>query len=112
MPRGKTSKTKYREQLIYLWAEEHKPVTVRQLFYRLSVLDAVPKNESGCKTVGRICAQMRRDGELPFEWIADNTAMATQASYLQLIRGCPYQHCTNLPAKFMAKPTGACRDMA
>ena len=73
MPRGKTSKTKYREKLIYMWAMEHHPVTVRQLFYRLSVLDAVPKNESGCKTVGRICAQMRRDGELPFEWIADNT---------------------------------------
>ena len=73
MPRGKTCKTKYREKLIYIWAMEHHPVTVRQLFYRLSVLDAVPKNESGCKTVGRICAKMRRDGELPFEWIADNT---------------------------------------
>ena len=73
MPRGKTAKTKYREKLIYMWAMENKPVTVRQLFYRLSVLDAVPKHESGCKTVGRICAQMRRDGELPFEWIADNT---------------------------------------
>ena len=73
MPRGITEKTKKRKELIYHWAELHNPVTVRQLFYRLSTLDAVPKSEAGYRSVGGICAQMRRDGELPFEWIADNT---------------------------------------
>ena len=73
MPRGKTEKTKERERLIYAWAEEHNPVTVRQLFYRLSTLDAVPKNEAGYKSVGTICTKMRRAGDLPYNWIADNT---------------------------------------
>ena len=73
MPRGKTEKTKERERLIYEWAEQHNPVTVRQLFYRLSTMDAVPKNEGGYKSVGTICANMRRAGDLPYHWIADNT---------------------------------------
>ena len=73
MPRGITEKTKERKRLIYEWAEQEHPVTVRQLFYRLSTLDAVPKSEAGYKSVGTLCVKMRRDGELPFEWIADNT---------------------------------------
>ena len=73
MPRGKTAKTKYREKLIYMWAMEHKPVTVRQLFYRLSVLDAVPKTEGGYDSVQTLCVKMRRAGDLPYAWISDST---------------------------------------
>ena len=79
MPRGKTAKTKYREQLIFAWAEEHHPVTVRQLFYRLSTLESVPKDDSGYNSVQRVCANMRRDGELPYAWIADNTRWVRRA---------------------------------
>ena len=73
MPRGETQETKYRKQLIHDWAEQNRPVTVRQIFYRLSTLDAVPKTENGYKAVGRLCTKMRREGEVPFEWFADNT---------------------------------------
>lgn len=73
MPRGETQLTKYRKALIANWAEENAPVTVRQIFYRLSTQDAIPKSENGYKTVVRLCSKMRRDGEIPFEYFADNT---------------------------------------
>ena len=73
MPKGITTQTQRRKNLIYQWAAENQPVTVRQMFYRLSTLDAVPKTENGYKAVGRLCTLMRRAGEIPFEWFADNT---------------------------------------
>ena len=73
MPKGITTQTQRRKDLIYQWAEENQPVTVRQMFYRLSTLDALRKTENGYKAVGRLCTQMRRAGEIPFQWFADNT---------------------------------------
>lgn len=73
MPKGITKKTKQRKELILDWARQHHPVTVRQIFYRLSTLEAVDKTEGGYKVVGRICTQMRLDGEIPFSYFADNT---------------------------------------
>ena len=73
MPRRESETTSLRKQLIYEWAEQHKPVTVRQLFYRLSTLDAVPKTEAGYKMVSRLCTLMRQNQEIPYEWFADNS---------------------------------------
>ena len=73
MPRGPSETTSLRKQLIYEWAAQHKPVTVRQLFYRLSTLDAVPKTEAGYKMVSRLCTLMRQNQEIPYEWFADNS---------------------------------------
>lgn len=50
------------------------PATVRQVFYRLVSAGVIDKTEAEYK--GRVCrllAEMRRDGSLPFDWIADNT---------------------------------------
>lgn len=50
------------------------PATVRQVFYRLVSAGVIEKTEVEYK--GRVCrllAEMRRDGSLPFDWIADNT---------------------------------------
>ena len=58
MPRGKTEQTQQRKQLIYEWAEMNKPVTVRQMFYRLSTLGVVDKTENGYKVVSRFCPLM------------------------------------------------------
>ena len=77
MPRGITSITKERQDAIYHWAEKHQPVTVRQLYYRLSTLDLCPKDENGYKAVQRVCANMRKDGILPFLWITDERPLAT-----------------------------------
>ena len=73
MPKGITEKTRKRKELILDWARQHHPVTVRQIFYRLSTLEAVDKTEGGYKVVGRLCTQMRLDGEIPFSYFADNT---------------------------------------
>jgi hypothetical protein len=54
--------------------ERDQPMTVRQLFYRLVSLGTIDKTEAEYKaTVCRITAEMRRAGEIPYGWIADNT---------------------------------------
>jgi hypothetical protein len=50
------------------------PMTVRGVFYQMVKLGAVTKTENECKrTVNRLLTKMRLAGELPFDWIADNT---------------------------------------
>jgi hypothetical protein len=52
---------------------EH-PMTVRQVFYQLVSLGVIGKTEAEYKsTVVRLLTVMRQDGDIPFEWIADNT---------------------------------------
>ena len=49
-------------------------MTVRQCFYRLVASGAVDKTETEYKrTICRLLTEMRREGELPYSWIADNT---------------------------------------
>ncbi|MCH7583289.1 MAG: hypothetical protein IIC72_11740 [Acidobacteria bacterium] len=61
-------------EAIYQVCSQHQPVTVRQVFYRLVSNGLVAKTESEYKgTVCRLMAEMRRSGDLPFSWIADNT---------------------------------------
>ena len=53
---------------------EYRPMTVRQVFYRLVSLGAIAKTEGEYKaTVCRLLTEMRRAREIPFGWIADNT---------------------------------------
>jgi hypothetical protein len=54
--------------------QEEQPMTVRQLFYRLVSLGTIDKTEAEYKgTIGRLTVEMRRAGDIPFGWIADNT---------------------------------------
>ncbi|MGE5756176.1 MAG: hypothetical protein ACM35G_10755, partial [Planctomycetaceae bacterium] len=49
-------------------------MTIRQLFYRLVSLGTIAKTEAEYKaTVVRLMGEMRRAGDVPFGWIADNT---------------------------------------
>lgn len=53
--------------------EDH-PMTVRQVFYRLVGLGVIVTSEAEYKsTVVRLLGAMRRESEIPFGWIADNT---------------------------------------
>lgn len=62
-----------KEALLELVAAE-EPMTVRQVFYRAVSAGLVAKTETEYKaTVGRLLSEMRRQGEMPFGWIADNT---------------------------------------
>jgi hypothetical protein len=52
---------------------EMQPMTVRQVFYQATVLGLVEKTEDGYKRVQNDLTIMRRAGQLPYDWLADNT---------------------------------------
>jgi hypothetical protein len=52
---------------------EQQPMTVRQVFYQATVHNLVEKSETGYCKVQTDLVEMRRDGSLPYEWLADNT---------------------------------------
>jgi len=77
-----TSETKRRTKVdiqklcdaIYELVEAEKPMTVRQIYYRCVSLGLIGKTEGEYKqTVCRLLVDMRRRGDLPYGWIADNT---------------------------------------
>jgi hypothetical protein len=53
--------------------QQKPPMTVRQMFYRMSVAGAVPKTEQGYRKVVYALLKMRRAGAIPYGWIADST---------------------------------------
>jgi hypothetical protein len=59
---------------IYDVLNADNPMTVRRVFYQLVSQGVIEKTEAEYKqTVGRVLTEMRRAGEIPFGWIADNT---------------------------------------
>jgi len=50
-----------------------RPMTVRQVFYQATIRGLVPKDESGYDKVQTDLALMRRNGDLPYDWLVDNT---------------------------------------
>jgi hypothetical protein len=54
--------------------QREQPCTVRQVYYQLVSAGVIEKTEQEYKgTVCRLLAEMRREGRIPFGWIADNT---------------------------------------
>ena len=59
---------------IFSELEETHPQTVRHVFYRMTALDVVPKQEKlGYQTVKIQLLNMRKNGRVPWQWIADAT---------------------------------------
>ncbi len=52
---------------------EISPCTVRQVFYQATVRGVIEKTEAGYGKVQRLLVQLRRDGEIDYSDIADNT---------------------------------------
>jgi hypothetical protein len=50
-----------------------QPMTLRQVFYQATVLGVVEKSETGYKRVQADLTLLRKNGELPYHWLADNT---------------------------------------
>jgi hypothetical protein len=73
--RGRSTKAEIlsRRQALYEIVDEQKPMTVRQVFYQATVRGIVEKAETGYDKVQRDLVEMRRDGMLPYGWLADNT---------------------------------------
>jgi len=59
---------------------EMQPMTVRQAFYQASVCGLVEKSEAGYSKVQRTLVDLRREGDLPYIWIADNTRWQRKAT--------------------------------
>jgi hypothetical protein len=66
--------------------QAHNPQTVRQLFYQAVSAGLIEKTEAAYQgIVVRLCGQMREDGDLPWEWLADSTRwMRKPRSYCSL----------------------------
>ena len=58
--------------LLQILQDDH-PQTVRGVFYQATVRGLAPKTEAGYRTVQRMLAYLRKDGQLPWDYIADNT---------------------------------------
>lgn len=73
--RGISQKTvRLRYSILDAFEELDKPVTVRQMFYRLVSASAIPKSEAqGYRPVQRQLLLMRREKVIPYDWVADNT---------------------------------------
>jgi methylphosphotriester-DNA--protein-cysteine methyltransferase len=52
---------------------EISPCTVRQVFYQATVRGVIEKTEAGYGKVQRLLVQLRRDGQIDYSDIADNT---------------------------------------
>lgn len=61
-----------KEAIVAILAADH-PMTLRGLFYRLVGAGAIPKTEREYEKAGRYLLQLRRDGAVPYGWIADST---------------------------------------
>jgi hypothetical protein len=61
-----------REALLEI-IEAGRPMTVRQVFYQATVRGLVEKEESGYSKVQTDLTVMRRSGDLPYYYLADNT---------------------------------------
>src|SRR5262249_14596468 len=61
-----------REKLLEI-VEAMKPMTVRQVFYQTTVHGIIEKSECGYTKVQTDLTLLRRAGELPYDWLADNT---------------------------------------
>jgi hypothetical protein len=62
-----------RREALYAIVEEMQPMTVRQVFYQATVRGIIEKTEKGYAKIKAALTDMRRAGQLPYRWIADNT---------------------------------------
>jgi len=71
------------EEQLYDIVEEIQPCTVRQVFYQAVSRGIIPKTEAAYKgIVCRLLTRLRRERQLPYQWIADTTRwMRKPASY-------------------------------
>jgi hypothetical protein len=72
---------------------QHRPCTVRQLYYQLVVLKILPNSVSSYKMVVRALVRGRKEGLIPWDWVEDRLRRPrgaqmwrTPADYLRAVR--------------------------
>lgn len=73
--RASAADMKDRHQRLLEIVRAQRPMTVRQVFYQATVEGFIEKSEAGYSKVQIALAKMRRDRDMPFGWIVDNTRM-------------------------------------
>ena len=77
--RTQSEMQRLRDELFRL-AEEHRPLTVRQLFYRAVSTGLIEKTQAEySNVVVRLVGEMRERDELPWDWIIDTTRWMQKA---------------------------------
>jgi hypothetical protein len=71
--RATKAEVERRREALYEIVAAMKPMTVRQVFYQATVRGIVEKSEAGYNKVQTDLVLMRRAGEMPFDWLPDNT---------------------------------------
>ena len=71
--RATKAEVQHRRSELYDIVEAMQPMTVRQVFYQAAVRGLVEKTEDGYRKVQTDLVLMRRAGDLPYGWLADNT---------------------------------------
>ena len=71
--RSTKAEVEHRRESLYAIVKAMQPMTVRQVFYQATVQGLVEKSEAGYNKVQTDLVLMRRAGELPYGWLADNT---------------------------------------
>jgi hypothetical protein len=71
--RSTKSEVEARRDELFKIVEAMKPMTVRQVFYQATVRNLVDKSEAGYNKVQTDLVLMRKTGDLPYGWLADNT---------------------------------------
>lgn len=72
--RGISKKSQIIQNAIYSFMEgSESRVTVRQVYYMMTVRGVIPKTEAGYRQVCYQLKNMRLSSRIPFGWIADNT---------------------------------------
>lgn len=73
--RRRSTKTEVqaRRSALFDIVAEMRPMTVRQAFYQATVHGIIEKTEAGYTKVQTDVVKMRRAGEVPYDWLADNT---------------------------------------
>ena len=60
-------------QVLSIFKEERPRLTIRHIFYMLASREVIPKSESGYRRTLYHLKHMRRNGAIPYGWLADNT---------------------------------------
>jgi hypothetical protein len=71
--RSTKAEMRRRRQHLFSIVSKMKPMTVRQVFYQATIRGIVDKSEAGYNKVQADLVHMRRTGELPYDWLTDNT---------------------------------------
>jgi hypothetical protein len=71
--RGRSQQSLKMIEAMYAAAEAAQPITGRGIGYKLFVAGLIPSMKVGMRSVYRLLKKAREDGDIPWEWIVDET---------------------------------------